>query len=136
MRALPQKHKIRESPFRSKRPNLISIPKSSRIDVKDRVITMLFSSAHGSFTVCVHNSSSTQSLLQVTPSVRTVPRAFNHSAARKTSVVFPERETSTTCRAAVRCITSSGAKSNSDAGTAVHATRRSFAHCAAIDRER
>ena len=89
--------------------------------MNDRVITMLFSSAHGSFSVCVHKFSRTLFSLHVTPIVRAAAFAFNHSAARKTSVVFPERDMSTTWCAPVRSITSRGAKSSSDAGTAVHA---------------
>jgi len=106
------------------------------MEVNDRVITMLRSSAHGNCTVCVHNSRRTLLSLQVTPSVRTRALAFNHSAARKTSVVFPERDTSTTCRAPVRASTSCGAKSSSDAGTAVEGAWSSVVHCAAMVRER
>ncbi len=106
------------------------------MEVNDLVITMLFSSAHGILTICVHNSSRTLLSLHVTPKVRTAALPFSISAARKTSVVFPDRDTSTTCRAPVRFNASSGAKSSSDAGIAVHDASRSVVHCAAIVCER
>src|ERR1700722_2006155 len=92
--------------------------KNSSIEVKERVITVLFSSAQGSVDMRVQSSSKREVALQVTPRVRRSMRSFRTSAARMTSVVSPEREIKTICLAPLLRKVASGAKRNSDAGTA------------------
>src|ERR1700730_2356306 len=69
-----------------------SLWNESRIDVNDLVITVLFSSAHGSVKTCVHKCPKGDAVLQVTPKVRTSLRCRNNFAASILWVVSSENE--------------------------------------------
>src|SRR6266699_7243617 len=64
------------------------------MELNERVITVLFSSARKSRIVSLANSSNGWPLAQVMASVG-IPRVFSASAAATTSEVCPEREIST-----------------------------------------
>src|SRR5882724_1406025 len=92
--------------------------RSWSMEVKERVITMLFSSAVGSAMVRSQNLESSESTAQVMPMVAKCRLFVRKSAARTASEVFPEREITTTCKSATSSWQRFGNSNISDAGRA------------------
>src|ERR1700676_4690291 len=107
-----------------------------RKEVNDRVMTVLFSSAQVSFRVWSQSFSSELAGLQVAPRLSTDPFALSSSAARRTSVVSPDRESRTAWFAPLRRRISLESKSNSEAGNAEQGTRRTLDHSEASSWQR
>src|SRR5439155_26161562 len=106
------------------------------MEVNERVITMLFSSAVGSATVRPQNLESSESTAQVIPMVGKCRLFVRKSAARIASEVFPEREITTTCKSATSSWHNFGNRSNSDAGRARARRPVVDVHAAAADSAR
>ena len=90
----------------------------SSMDVNDRVMTVLRSSASRSFKVTLHAASSGWPPAQVMAMVRRLRSFSNICAARTASEVRPEREITTGIYSRPACRVSAGYSSKSDAGTA------------------
>src|SRR5260221_3120773 len=95
-----------------------SSARSWSMEVNERVITMLFSSAVGSATVRSQNLESSESTAQVIPMVGKFRFFVRKSAARTASEVLPEREITTTCKSATSSWQRFGNSNISDAGRA------------------
>src|SRR5208337_1179116 len=88
------------------------------MEVNDRVITVLFSSAAVMRMVTSQISSSGEFVAQVIPIVGTRNSPANIVAARRTSDVLPEREITTAWRFGVCARANFGKSSGSEAGSA------------------
>jgi len=91
---------------------------ANSMEVKDRVITMLSSSAGSRARVLVAICCSGCSAVQVTPRVRMFFSPSSSSAARKASDVRPDREITTAATSLEPASVRSGNSSSSEAGTA------------------